>query len=74
MKKGDPCPFGVCLEGEGRNTAISSLCASMVEVEKGLDAVARRVRVLQFIVVGGVIVDFLVNSRAGQAAVLLLRR
>ena len=74
MGKGDPCPFGVCLEGEGRNTAISALCTSMVDVEKGLDAVARRVRVLQFIVVGGVIVDFLVNSRVVQVAVSFIGR
>ena len=74
MEKGDPCPFGVCLEGEARNVSISALCLAMADVQKGLEAVASRVRVLQFIVVGGVIVDFLVNSRAGQAAVAFIGR
>ena len=74
MEKGDPCPFGVCKEGEGRNSMIESLANDVKALNKSLSLLAGRVRVLQFIVVAGVIIDFLVNSRAGQAAVAFVGR
>ena len=74
MEKGDPCPFGVCLEGEGRNIAISSILVELARLEKSFSVLAGRVRALQFIVVGGFVIDFLVKSQAVQSAVSLFGR
>jgi len=62
-----------CPKGDACDVGCKLICSRIAAAERHLVALSKQIRMLQFIVIGGMILDFFMNSGHKAVAALLGR-